>query len=99
MKFKPIDIKATSFNGALRYVWFEDKAAGLPNVYSVLVLSSSDPVQIGRELRLRFVRKLIERMEKAANKLFDKGTWFYGDRTFVLTVRNMVMASAKKKAS
>lgn len=91
-------LPATTASGILHYVWFKDRAAGKPGVYTVLVLSSGDPVIIGRELPESFIPPLLKDFESEAKKLQDKGEWFYGERNFVLTVRNLVTALRQNRA-
>lgn len=93
MKIRTRALQARTFNGTLRYVWFQDMASGrAPHVYTVLALNSGDPVTIGRELPEYAVRTLIEEFEAAAKGIEAFSIIFTGQRSFVLRCRRDVSA-------
>lgn len=75
------------YHGVMEYLIAYDYNAGQKNVYNVFVLSSGDPVIIGRELPLDFVRSLIADYEKEALKLPE---WI-GERKDVLKVKRRAL--------
>ena len=64
--------------GNFHYLVIHDSRAGNPDVFMVMVLTSGDPVIIGRELPYIETRKVIKKFEKAGKK-YD----YCGERSVV----------------
>ncbi len=80
------------YQGIFKYLIAYDHSAGSRNRYTVLVLNVDDPVTIGRELKLCWVRDLIAKYEVEAQKL----SYYTGDRKDVLCCMRMVQYNVKK---
>lgn len=73
------------YNGTFRALVMYNHAAGRKNRYEVFLLTSEDPIVIGRELDLKFVRVVLEAHEKEFKKIV-----FFGDRKTALKVNQKV---------
>ncbi len=76
------------FNGIFPYVITYDHSSGQKGRYTVVIRTADDPVVIGRELDLPYVRKYIMEFER-----FHNGKGYFGDRRSAL---NAVKSFSKR---
>lgn len=74
---KQVRAEAHRFTGTFKYLAIANHASGVPNRYDVFIETADNPVIIGRELPLDFVKQLIKKYERHAK---DSGTVWFGDR-------------------
>jgi len=73
------------YNGTFRALVMYNHAAGRKNRYEVFLLTSEDPIVIGRELDLKCVRVVLNSFEEEFKKIT-----FFGDRETALKVSSKV---------
>lgn len=83
------------YRGAMAYLVAYDHEAGSPERYTVYVLSSGDPVTVGRELDLLTARGVIADLERHVRLACPDG--FFGDRSDVLRVARAVQAARRER--
>ena len=84
-KIKLKKLPARIYSGKFLYLVALCRRAGRKGVYNVYVLSSEDPVTIGRELPLRNVRELIAKFDSLC-----KVPWYGDKETVLLTVADFM---------
>jgi len=86
--------KSFRYHGSCSYLVSYDYSSGRKDRYEVYLLSSEDPVVIGRELPLSSVRKVIADHEDVAKDMF-----YIGERSMAIEIAKSVIQNRMQSQS